>query len=86
MVDDVDDDPPHETFQNKGRFLTHVRDGWCVREVTNRDGDQVFRMFYGAVRPGQRLPEYVTAHKEAGEWVEFEDFGDAVRWVEARRK
>ncbi len=71
-------------FSSKGREFFHLSDGWCVRQVQIK-GDLAWRLFWGVLRPGCRIPDYVSTHSEDGAYVEFDEFLDAVSWVEARR-
>lgn len=71
------------TFKHR-RFL-HIADGWCARDVELRNGDTVWRLFYGTLQVGSERPAYVSAHTEADEYVQFPSFEECVGWVAARK-
>jgi hypothetical protein len=73
-------------FRSKNRDFVHVENGWCGRLVTDtKSSTQVWRLFYGVLRPGSLYPHYVNAFRDEGNYVQFDDFDGLVRWVRARR-
>jgi hypothetical protein len=74
-------------FTLKKRRFILIADGFCVRQITTREGFEIYRMFWGTMRPGTSHPDYVNAFTDkSGEFVEFDELKDAIAWVNARRK
>lgn len=74
-------------FRFRGKGYIHVENGWCARQVDASDKSrQVWRLYWGKLRPGTEYPGYVYAYEDFDEqFVEFEEFSEAVEWVLDRR-
>lgn len=76
----------YRRFRLRGKDYWHVERGWSVRRVDAADRSrQVWRLFWGVVREGSEYPYFVNAYESENGFVEFEEFSDAVDWVEKRR-
>jgi hypothetical protein len=78
-------------FTSKKREFTHVKSGWCVREIVadipNLGVEPTFRIFYGPLQPGAAHPTVVHAYSPPdadGGFVDLPDLESAVDWINRR--
>lgn len=75
-------------FRLRGRTYYHLGNGWCARQVENKNHQgQSWRLYWGILRPGSHRPMVVQPYvDEDEEYVDLKSLEECSQWVDRRKK